>query len=33
LQQPTGVWTNAFSYDWARRLDSVTSPAGAFDYQ
>ena len=33
LQQPTGVWTNAFDYDLVRRLYSVVSPAGEFDYQ
>ncbi len=33
LQQPTGVWTNAFSYDITRRLFDVVSPAGEFDYQ
>ncbi len=32
LQQPTGVWTNRFAYDAAKRLTSVTSPAGAFSY-
>ena len=32
LQQPTGLWTNAFGYDAAKRLTSVTSPAGAFSY-
>ena len=32
LQQPTGVWTNGFGYDAARRLTHVTSPAGAFNY-
>jgi len=32
LQQPTGTWTNAFSYDAARRLTNVTSQAGAFNY-
>ncbi|HEX5218590.1 MAG TPA: hypothetical protein VFZ59_03395, partial [Verrucomicrobiae bacterium] len=32
LKQPTGVWTNAFGYDTAKRLTSVTSPAGAFGY-
>jgi YD repeat-containing protein len=30
LQQPTGVWTNGFLYDAARRLTRVTSPAGAY---
>src|SRR5262245_11380016 len=33
LQQPTSFWTNKFAYDSARRLTSVTSPAGAFTYQ
>jgi len=33
LQQPTGLWTNRFSYDEAGRLGGVTSPAGAFGYQ
>src|SRR5271156_228196 len=32
LAQPTGSWTNAFGYDAAKRLTSVTSPAGAFNY-
>ena len=32
LQQPTGLWTNAFAYDGTRRLQSVVSPAGEFDY-
>src|ERR1700720_4941341 len=32
LQQPTGLWTNAFAYDAARRLTNVTSPAGSFAY-
>jgi RHS repeat-associated protein len=32
LQQPTGAWTNGFGYDAAKRLTSVTSPAGAFGY-
>jgi RHS repeat-associated protein len=32
LQQPTGSWTNGFAYDNARRLSSVTSPAGTFNY-
>jgi hypothetical protein len=32
LQQPTGMWTNAFGYDAAKRLTSVTSPAGTFTY-
>ena len=33
LKQPTGVWTNKFTYDGSRRLTNVTSPAGAFGYQ
>lgn len=33
LQQPTGLWTNGFGYDAAKRLTSVTSPAGTFTYQ
>ena len=33
LQQPTGLWTNQFTYDLARRLYSVASPAGEFDYE
>src|SRR5438094_460891 len=32
LQQPTGVWTNAFGYDAAKRLTNVISPAGTFNY-
>ena len=32
LQQPTGLWTNLFIYDAARRLTNVTSPAGSFGY-
>lgn len=32
LAQPTGVWTNKFGYDAARRLTSVVSPAGTFSY-
>jgi RHS repeat-associated protein len=32
LQQPTGLWTNEFGYDAAKRLTSVTSPAGTFSY-
>ena len=28
LQQPAGVWTNAFTYDVAGRLTNVASPAG-----
>jgi RHS repeat-associated protein len=32
LQQPSGSWTNGFSYDYAGRLTSVTAPAGTFTY-
>ncbi len=32
LQQPTSSWTNGFAYDNAKRLTSVTSPVGTFDY-
>ena len=32
LAQPTGSWTNSFGYDAAKRLTSVTSPAGTFTY-
>ena len=32
LQQPSGTWTNGYSYDAAKRLTNVTSPAGAFGY-
>ena len=32
LQQRAGFWTNAFSYDAAKRLTDVTSPAGSFGY-
>ena len=32
LQQASGVWTNAFYYDAAKRLTNVASPAGAFAY-
>ncbi len=32
LQQASGVWTNAFAYDAARRLTDVVSPAGTFLY-
>ena len=31
--QPTSPWTNQFGYDAAKRLTSVTSPAGTFSYQ
>jgi len=30
LQQPTGLWTNRFGYDAAKRLTNVISPAGSF---
>ena len=30
LGQPTGVWTNGFGYDAARRLTNVISQAGSF---
>jgi hypothetical protein len=30
LQQPTGLWTNGFAYDAARRLTNIVSPAGSF---
>jgi RHS repeat-associated protein len=30
LQQPSGVWTNAFAYDAAGRLTNVVSSAGSF---
>jgi hypothetical protein len=32
LLQSTDVWTNAFGYDGANRLSSVTSPVGTFSY-
>ena len=32
LQQPTGSWTNGFTYDAAHRLSTVSSPAGTFAY-
>src|SRR5262249_32046781 len=32
LQQPTGLWTNGFIYDPAKRLTNVTSQAGSFGY-
>ncbi len=32
LGQPSGVWTNAFTYDSANRLYTVGSPAGTFTY-
>src|SRR5439155_5816528 len=32
LQQPTGTWTNGYSWDAVRRLSSETSQAGTFTY-
>jgi RHS repeat-associated protein len=32
LQQPAGVWTNAFTYDAAGRLTNVASPAGSIGW-
>ena len=32
LQQPTGYWTNGFTYDAAQRLSTATSPAGTYTY-
>jgi RHS repeat-associated protein len=32
LQQPSGLWTNAFVHDAARRLSAVLCPAGTFGY-
>ena len=32
LQQPTGAWTNGFTYDGGHRLATVISPAGTFTY-
>src|SRR6266498_2692134 len=32
LQQPTGTWTNGFTYDAAKRLSTVTSLAGTVTY-
>ena len=32
LQQPTGIWTNGFGYDSAKRLTNVASQAGSFGY-
>jgi YD repeat-containing protein len=29
---PTGAWTNGYRYDGARRLSSITCPAGTFSY-
>jgi YD repeat-containing protein len=31
-QQPTGAWTNGFTYDGGHRLATVVSPAGTFTY-
>lgn len=33
LQQPSGSWTNGYSYDVSKRLTNITSPAGSFGYQ
>jgi RHS repeat-associated protein len=32
LQQPTGYWTNGFSWDPAKRLTNVAMSAGSFSY-
>ena len=32
LSQPSGSWSQSYGYDSARRLTSVTSPAGVFNY-
>jgi len=32
LAQPTGAWTNGFTYDGGHRLATVISPAGTFAY-
>jgi len=32
LQQPTGTWTNGYTWDGARRLNAETSQAGTFTY-
>ena len=32
LQQPTGTWTNGYTWDGAHRLSTETSPAGTFTY-
>ena len=32
LQQPTGTWTNGFTWDAAVRLSTASSPAGTFAY-
>ncbi len=33
LQQPTGLWTNGFTWDAAGRLTNATSRASSFVYQ
>ena|SRR6266545_2494438 len=32
VQQPTGAWTNGYTWDAAHRLGTETSPAGTFTY-
>ena len=32
LQQPTGTWTNGYTWDAAHRPSTETSPAGTFTY-
>src|SRR5216117_4549413 len=32
LQQPTGTWTNGYTWDAAHRLSTETSLAGTFTY-
>jgi len=32
VQQPTGTWTNGFTYDAAKRLSNVLASAGTFTY-
>jgi RHS repeat-associated protein len=32
LQQPTGTWTNGYTWDASHRLSTVASPAGTFTY-
>jgi len=32
IQQPTGSWTNGFTYDAAKRLSNVLASAGTFTY-
>ena len=32
VQQPTGSWSQSYGYDAARRLQTVTGPAGTFTY-